>query len=599
MSYKFSGQLLAGALLCSALCTVPLSAISEGNVLVVFNSANGDSQEVKDYYVSIRPDVLQFDLADGSLTSPTINYADFATKIRDPIRQHLNSNNLEQTVEVLVLTKGIPHRIQSLDTNNPNAGDAGASATTAYDNGNASFASVDSELTLLQYDLDDGENGGNYDSSADNAVLNPYFNETSAFSSFSRSSIANGDQVFSRSNNVYGWWALGTQVIRGINVSFTPSDAGDIYLTARLDASTVEDVKAIIDRAQDIAFRRDIDAVIFDGDGRSNPLDEYSDPSTGTAINDYPEAESTVSATWDQVLRENSSSFVIGKAAGIDYSNTLLINGPIAHLHSYGVNHSGTNSQIRPYLNTFAGQLVPGASFSAYESFGAKGLGGLGNSNQGQVEEWFSSGGTFASGPVWEPFTFGILKSEIFLDRFYNQGFTYVEAAWAAILQISWQSVVIGDPLATASFRASSEYESWVYAGTGTTPDVEVTAGFDDDYDLDGLENGLEYTLALNPDASDVNSNKLPEFTLSSENKVVTFTLADPVPTNLDITVEMSPSLEPGSWTIIATRGSGGTWSGTATVVESNTASGNEVELIDHTTGLDDRRFYRISVTQI
>lgn len=577
-------------------CTASLSAISEGNVLVVYNSESADSLEVKNYYKTKRPGVLEFDLADSSILLPTISYSDFASKIRDPIRQHLNSNNLEQTVEVIVLTKDIPHRIESIDTSNPSAGDSGAGASSVYNAGNATFASVDSELTLLQHDLDSNEAGGNYDSSADNAVLNPFFNKTSPFSSFSRSSIADTDLVFSRGDNSYNWWELGTEVIRGFRVTFTPSDPGDIYLTARLDAASVQDVKDMIDRAQNIGFRRDIDAIILDGDGRTEPLDAYTSPSSILTINDYPEAENVVSADWDQVLRENSNTFVIGKAADIAYANTLSIKSPIAYLHSYGVNHSGNNSQIRPYLTSFAGQLVPGASFSAYESFGARGLGGLSNANQGQVEEWITSGGTFATGPVWEPFTFGILKSEIFLDRFHNEGFTFVEAAWAAILQISWQSVVIGDPLATASFRESTDYEQWVFAGTGTTPDADDTAGFEGDYEGDGLANGLEYTLGLNPDLRDSASDRLPEFTLSSGDKVVSFTLEDPVPPNLEIIVEMSVTLEPGSWNTVATRSSTGNWTGTASVTEDSSVNGIAVELTDNTPGPEERRFYRISV---
>lgn len=594
----FRGVLAIGLLTASAL---PVAAISEGNVLVVYNSENADSLEVKNYYLAKRPGVLEFDLADSSILSPTISYADFAAKIRDPIRQHLNSNNLEQTVEVITLTKGIPHRIQNIDPNSPNAGDSGAGALAAYNAGNATFASVDSELMLLQHDLNANEAGGNHDSAADNAVLNPFFNETAAFSSFDRSSIASGNQIFSgRTSNAYNWWVLGTETIRGANVTFSPSDPGDIYLTARLDAATVQDVKDLIDRAQNIAFRTDIDAIIFDGDGvKDPPLDRYNIPSTGLLVDDYPEAETLMSTNWDQVLRNNDTTFIIGKAANIAYTNTLAIQGPIAHLHSYGVNHNGNNTDIRPYLTTFTGQLVNGASFSAYESFGARGLGGLSNGNQGQVEEWFTSGGTFATGPVWEPFTFGLLKSEIFLDRFMNQGFTFVEAAWAGILQISWQSVVIGDPLATAAFRTSTDYETWVFGNTGTTPDADATASFDGDYDEDGLTNGIEYTLALDPTASDVNSVKLPEFTLSSGDKIIAFTLADPVPSNVEVIVEMTPTLDPGDWTTIATRSSGGSWSGTATVEENTTAAGIEVSVTDNTTGTEERRFYRISVTAL
>ena len=159
---------------------------------------------------------------------------------------------------------------------------------------------------------------------------------------------------------------------------------------------------------------------------------------------------------------------------------------------------------------------------------------------------------------MWEPFTFGILKSEIFLDRFLNQGFTFVEAAWAGIPQISWQSVVIGDPLATANYRNPTAYEAWVFGNTGTTPDADPAASFDGDYDLDGLANGLEYAFGLNPNVEDSDSTNRPEFTGTSGDKTITFTLVDPVPPDLSIIAEMSSTLEPESWSSIATRTSSG-----------------------------------------
>jgi hypothetical protein len=267
----------------------------------------------------------------------------------------------------------------------------------------------------------------------------------------------------------------------------------------------------------------------------------------------------------------------------------------VAHLHSYGVNHTGSNSSIRDYLATFNGQLVNGASFSAYESFGARGLGGLSNFGQAQVEEWISAGGTFATGPVWEPFTLGISRSEIFLDRFLNQGFTYVEAAWASILQLSWQTVVLGDPLATATVTTGSPYDQWIFSNTGVTPDINGSATFDTDLDLDGLSNGIEYLLDLDPGNSDTNSQNLPKLLIEDGDQFFIFTLADPVPTEATVSVEMSTTLAANDWTTIATRSQAGTWSGSATVLEANTVNGKEIEITDNLVITTSNRFYRIS----
>jgi hypothetical protein len=573
-----------------------LHAIEESNVLVVYNSQSADSQAVRDYYVGVRPAVHSFDLNDASILSPTVSYADFASKIRNPIRSHLAANNLQTSILVVVLTKGIPHRIQSLNLSAPDTGDNPNAATAAYDAGNATFASVDSELTLLHLNLEPDENGGEMDSAADRAVINPFFASSARFDSFSREQITEGALSFSdRFLAGYGsWWEL--QEPRGIILT-RPTDAGAIYLTARLDASTVEAVKAMIDRAQIIAFRKELDAIILDADSRSQRLDSYLNPNTMLSRTDYTEAEGLVAGDWSRVFADETDSFLTGAADPIALPNTTLVQGPIAHLHSYGVNHNGNNSQIRDYLRTFAQQLPPGASFSAYESFGAVGLGGLGNKGQAQVEEWFAAGGTFATGPVWEPFTFGILKSELFLDRFMNAGFTYVEAAWAGILQLSWQSVVIGDPLATAGFQTASPYEIWSLQQAGTTAYVNEQLDFEADFESDGLPNGYEYILGLDPGASDTDSPRRLDFQFMEAEQTLSLVLQADNANAATIQLQTSATLEPGSWSTIATRESSTGWSGTAGVTETADGDRLHVTIVDPTAS-DGKRFYRLLASE-
>jgi len=194
---------------CISLClfTQLAQAISESNVLVVYNSTDSTSAAIKDYYLTKRSNVLTFDLNDSSLGPGNISYAEFISKIRTPIRSYLNTNSLEETVQVLVLTKNLPHRIQSLDLTNPNIGDNAQQTVAAYNLGNMTSASVDSELTLLQFDLETGENAGEYDSDADNAIYNPFFDETTHFANFDRSSITISSRAFYR-EGYYDWWRL-------------------------------------------------------------------------------------------------------------------------------------------------------------------------------------------------------------------------------------------------------------------------------------------------------------------------------------------------------------------------------------------------------
>lgn len=568
------------------------SGLGPTNVLVLYNSQNNDSLAVQQAYLAARPGVLSFDLNDAGLLPGTISYADFVSKIRNPLRAHLNNNNLEQSVIVIVLTKGIPHRIQDLDPAAPDVGANGGTASTAYNAGNASYASVDSELTLLQFDLESGEAGGSMDSYADRAIYNPFFESSDRIDSFSRTGITNPDREFYQNETAYGWWRGWTVRRRGPNtLKITPLDAGHIYLTARLDAETVADVIAMIDRAAAITIRRQTDAILLDADG-VNLFEEYDEPLTGTTRFDYQETAAAFGSPW-RLAYNNDDGFIIGATDTTSASNEISITGPVAYLNSYGVNHIGSGE--RNYLLSFPGQLVPGAAYAAYESFGAAGLGGVPLSFQGQVEEWIATGGTFASGPVWEPFTFAISRSAIFLDRFYNQGWTYVEASWASIMQLSWQTTILGDPLATATVIDAEPYWLWAFNTMGTTPNLAPETAFAADREGDGSSNGIEYFFDLNPLAFDATQPPLPSVTVASGNGEIHFTIPASPPSEVTLVLESSPDLSTDSWSAIATRAPDGTWSGSATVNESPSPGFIEITATDTTPiTTPEARFYRL-----
>src|SRR5205814_669498 len=112
-----------------------------------------------------------------------ISYTDFPAKIRNPIRAYLIANNLTQRVRCLVMTRGLPHRMQ--DSNHPAVGDDPGSFIDEVNASDATCASVDSQLTLLWLDLDAGENGGAADSKDDGCILNPYWKSSLPIGFFS------------------------------------------------------------------------------------------------------------------------------------------------------------------------------------------------------------------------------------------------------------------------------------------------------------------------------------------------------------------------------------------------------------------------------
>ena len=139
--------------------------LDASRVLVIYNSQNADSEAVWDHYSAMRPGVHGCDLDDPGLPPGTVSYSNFVAQVRNPIRAHLAAEDLAEQVVVLVLTKGLPHRIQDIGAGN--IGDDPGGAYNRINAGNATYASVDSELTLLWQDLDGGEGGGAMDSPAD------------------------------------------------------------------------------------------------------------------------------------------------------------------------------------------------------------------------------------------------------------------------------------------------------------------------------------------------------------------------------------------------------------------------------------------------
>ena len=103
---------------------MPLGLVAQqlqaNNVLVIYNSQSADadlnglsdSQQVFDYYQSKRSGVLGFDLNNATLPAGDIDYDQYITSIRDPLRDYLSTNKLQQQISVITLTHGLPHRIR-------------------------------------------------------------------------------------------------------------------------------------------------------------------------------------------------------------------------------------------------------------------------------------------------------------------------------------------------------------------------------------------------------------------------------------------------------------------------------------------------------
>ena len=424
------------ALVC-ALAVVPNAqgGITESQTLVVYNSASSDGTALKNAYLTAYPGIGAsnvVDLNDSSLLTANLTIADFNSKVRNPIRSHLSASGFPQPGDIIaiVLIRPMPHRI--LDSDNALVGDNPSAAVTEINAGDITYASVDSELVLLWQNLSSGEAGGQMDSFADNMIQNPYHTSASAIDAFSRNFITVG-KSFANFSNV-GWAVTGSGSAR-----LTP---GDMYLVCRIDGNSQTDALNLIARAQEITVNRATTHVILDEFDVTVGDELDDDPFFIDPGDDYEDTESILSANGWNVRYDDTFDFIESSEEP----------RPLIAYASYGENHSNEGAGANPpgsgtYINNF--NFARGAIFNTIESYNARALNGLGTLfSQEQIADFVAAGGTFAVGNVFEPFSVSQPDNEFLMTRMLVNQRTWAEAAYASLPFLSWQSVVLGDPLA-------------------------------------------------------------------------------------------------------------------------------------------------------
>jgi hypothetical protein len=504
----------AGTAIAAALCTT--GALTESaraqlrpdQVLVVYDSrieVSGQAvgREVAAYYAGshkvpgasqafpgVRPGVWTLDLAQApgapAATQPgNVSYTNFVQRLRDPIRAYLNDNGLDRHIRCIVLTKGLPHRIQ--DTDNPNVGDFPNDFVNEFSVRDVTSASVDAELTLLWQDLSAGENGGPADSFADGLIVNPYWRATVPISNFITTNIRQAKALQASTGGGPLWSTSPTAQIPQRLL------AGDIYLVCRLDGHTVEDVRGIIDRAQNL-YVNTLTAHILLDESRSNGI---ADPGPNGELDNSGGAFSSLrdgddyELTRDQVLADGRwntanvrynaldafNQFFIGPRLSWQANHGIMINGQVVLLASEGLNHPGqpllTDGTQGGRVYALSFNYAPGAIFNSIESFNGRDFGGLGVlsfSPQQQASAALGAGMTFAVANVWEPLADTIPDNRLLANNFLLGTMSWAEAAWSSIPALSWMQIAVGDPLARVQ-RSSEDLDG---DGAVTVDDLHV-----------------------------------------------------------------------------------------------------------------------------
>jgi hypothetical protein len=518
-------------------------ALRPEQVLVIYDSRIPDSVAVAEYYAgsdavpegkgnmtAARPGVLAFDLAStpdaeklGKPDTGDIRYPEFITKIRNPIRLFITDNSLRAQIRCLVMTKGLPHRIFSMSPglNADRAGDNPSEQYQQFVAGNATAASVDSELTLLWQDLESGAGGKPGDCLADGMIMNPYWRSDVAINSFSNANIASDKRMVNTSGPGQIW---GRAPRPADARTLTP---GDMYLVTRLDARQIETVIGMIERGKNVRYDTNTHAIVLDESGSNGitdtvpnrELDNMGSPQIWGG-DDWEQARDllTIDGRFRKELiiydhQSGPMNFAIGPRLDVG-AEGLKVPGPVIMLAHFGSNAEGPKPLVRDaarqpkpdpakpgerpaqpdasdcYAESF--DFAPGAIFNSMESFNGRDFGGLGGwSKQQQAAGFLAAGGTFAVVSVWEPFSVTLPDNAQLVRNFVLGNLTWAEAAHTALPVLSWQQIVIGDPLARA-VRSSEDLNT---DGTIDDKDLEAFDTSPKDLNRDGTPSAKDRQL--------------------------------------------------------------------------------------------------------
>ncbi|MDG2123072.1 MAG: lamin tail domain-containing protein, partial [Verrucomicrobiales bacterium] len=340
-------------------------------------------------------------------------------------------------------------------------------------------------------------------------------------------------------------------------------------------AGTAIDAVVYISQSRDFSQRRDA----------AGTTDFFRLPTPGQSI---PAPGSPAEAEYQRALALYDdlriTEVMYDPAQGTDFEFIEFQNTGTSSLDLSGLRVTTAVNFVFPPATT----LAPGAyalivrNQSAFESLYGDTLPVI-----GEYSGKLSNGGEEIIVLLPEPYEAAILR------------FSY-DDAWHPITDGGGKSLVFTNPLLPVSLWASPD--SWAPSTEdgGNPAGLSVVAsgfpawlvennvtGADKDTDKDGIGHLLEYTLGLDPSAS--NTLEL-EVTIDTQgHPEFAFPLADPPRADITIIIETSENLDTPNWTAIATKVGQAAWSGTSTV------TGNTIVTDTSTTfPTNPLHFYRI-----
>ena len=393
------------AALLALFLAVPGLAVAQSadNVLVVINDASPASVQIGEYYIRKRAIPQDHVVHLKTATTEGISRAEYGRTVEGPIDSWLVAHQLTDKVLYIVLTKGVPLRID---------GTSGLQGTVA---------SVDSELT----------------SGLSAARRQPGASPSSAA------------------------WPTPITLARSRSRRRSRSavSTSDIYLVTRLDGYTVDDVLKLIDRASAPSTTGKI--VL---DQRASLLDAGGD-------------------RWLQQAADRLRQGASSDAVVLDMSKSVVsTDGPVLGYYSWGSNDPANR------LRHFGLQFAPGAIAGMFVSTDGRtfteppadwvpgGTDQRGYGSQSLAGDLIRDGVTGVSAHVTEPFLDATIRPQILFPA-YLRGFTLAESYYLAMPFLSWQTVIVGDPLCAPFARQPVPADQ---LARGIDPDTMLPATFSD-----------------------------------------------------------------------------------------------------------------------
>jgi len=345
-------------------------AQSVANVLLVINENSPASIEVGEYYAKVRQVPARNTVRINTAQTEAVSRLVYEATIEGPVSKWLTSHLLQDQILYIVLTRGMPLRID---------GSGGRAGT---------IASVDSELTLLYRKM----------TGAAVAVVgqldNPFFLADKPVSSARR---------FTR-------------------------EAFDLYLVTRLDGFSFDDVKGLIDRG--VAPSQTGRIVL---DQKATIIDRGGDSWLTEAAERLRSGSETA-----RVLLEPTTAVATTTESVLGYFSWGS-NDPANQLRATG---------LKFVPGAIGGMFVStdGRTFREPSPAWRPAPAGSATGGQSLIGDLIRDGITGVSGHVSEPFLDAIIRPQILFPA-YLAGFNLAESFYLSMPYLSWQDIVVGDPL--------------------------------------------------------------------------------------------------------------------------------------------------------